>query len=90
MTSQEPESWKKVNGLIVTIQILDSHEGILREVIFLAIYKEKTLKLTLWEATPTQASYDSTYDSDFQLIFQSHSVTTEHCGLEQYLLDNEI
>lgn len=50
---------KKGNGLIVTIQILDSHAGILREAIFLANYKE-TPKLTLWEATPIQASYDST------------------------------
>lgn len=50
---------KKGNGLIVTIQILDSHAGILREAIFLATYKE-TPKLTLWEATPIQGSYDST------------------------------
>ena len=50
---------KKGNSLIVTIQILDSHAGILREVIFLATYKE-TPKLALWEATPIQASYDST------------------------------
>lgn len=50
---------KKGNGLIITIQILDSHAGILREAIFPATYKE-TPKLTLWEATPIQASYDST------------------------------
>ena len=50
---------KKGNSLIVTIQILDSHAGILREVIFLATYKE-TPNLALWEATPIQASYDST------------------------------
>lgn len=50
---------KKGNGLIVTIQILDSHAGNLREAIFLATCKE-TPKLTLWEATPIQASYDST------------------------------
>lgn len=51
---------KKGNGLIITIQILDSHAGILKEaIIFLATYKE-TPKLTLWEATPIQASYDST------------------------------
>lgn len=31
---------KKGNGLIITIQILDSHAGILREAIFLANYKE--------------------------------------------------
>lgn len=88
--SQEKSKEKNGNVLIVTIQILDFHAFVLREVIFLATYKENTLKPTLWEATPIQASYDSPYDSDFELIFQSNSVTTKNCSREQYLLDKDI